>query len=54
MKHQAAILSLWLIAIVITFVTVRDYRLLTTLGPVYAICMIGSVITVRAAIRRGA
>ena len=54
MKHQIAVLLLWLIAIGVTFVMVRDPQVLTTLGPVYAICMIGSVVTVRAAGRRAA
>ncbi|MBI4503208.1 MAG: hypothetical protein HY700_18885 [Gemmatimonadetes bacterium] len=52
MKHQAAILLLWVIAIVTTFFVVGEMRALTTLGPVYAVCMIGSVITVRAATRK--
>ena len=52
MKHQIAILLLWIIAIVVTFMNIDDSRLVTTLGPVYAVCMIGSVVTVRAASRR--
>ncbi len=52
MKHQAATLLLWLIAIVVTFVTVRDSRVLMIVGPVYAVCMIGSLVTVRAALRQ--
>jgi hypothetical protein len=52
MKHQLAVLLLWLIAIAVTFVTVRDAHVLTTLGPVFAVCMIGSVVTVRAALRK--
>ena len=52
MKHQAAILLLWVIAIVATFVTIGDPHVMTTLGPVFAVCMIGSVVTVRAAVRR--
>jgi hypothetical protein len=53
-KHVAAVLLLWLIAITVTFLTVRDPHTLTTLGPVYAVCMIGSVVTVRGALRRSA
>lgn len=52
MKHIAAVLILWLIAITVTFLTVQDPRARTTLGPVYAVCMIGSIMTVRAALRR--
>jgi hypothetical protein len=54
MKHQLAVVLLWSIAIGITFLEVRDARLLTILGPVYAVCMIGSLVTVRAAMRRAA
>ena len=52
MKHQFAVLSLWLIAIAVTFTIVPDRRVVTTLGPVFAVCMIGSVVTVRAARKR--
>jgi hypothetical protein len=54
MKHVAANLALWLIAIVVTFLLVPDAHVMTTLAPVYAVCMIGSVVTVRAATRRAA
>jgi hypothetical protein len=54
MKHQMANLALWLIAIVVTFLLVPDRHTMTTLGPVYAVCMIGSMVTVRAAVRRAA
>jgi hypothetical protein len=50
MKHTGAVLLLWCIAIAVTVVMVRDTRTLTTLAPVYAVCMIGSIMTVRAAI----
>lgn len=52
MKHQIATLSLWLIAIAATFLMIHEQRIITVLGPVYAVCMIGSVVTVRAAARR--
>jgi hypothetical protein len=51
-KHQAAIVILWLIAIVVTYLKVPNAQVLTTLAPVYAVCMIGSLITVRAATSR--
>jgi hypothetical protein len=53
-KHQLAILSLWCIALAVTFIEIHDDRVLTILGPVYAVCMIGSIVTVRAAARRSA
>jgi uncharacterized membrane protein len=52
MKHVLAVLALWLVAIVATIVIVRDAGTLTTLGPVYAVCAIGSVVTVRHAVAR--
>lgn len=52
MRHEVIVLLLWFIAIVATLVITRDSGLFTYLGPVYAICMIGSVVTVRRA--RGA
>ena len=52
MRHQLAVLALWLIAGVVTWISAGDPRILGTVGPVFAICMIGSVITVRAALRR--
>jgi hypothetical protein len=52
MKHQITMLLLWAIAIAATFLTIHDRRVLTTLGPVFAVCMIGSIVTVQAAGRR--
>ena len=49
MKYIAAIVALWVIAITSTFVIVADRQVLTYLGPLYAVCMIGSVVTVRRA-----
>ncbi len=43
MKYTLAILALWLIAVVTTAVLVRGTGLFTYLGPLYAICMIGSL-----------
>ena len=49
MKAVLAVLSLWLIAVATTLVLVRDRGVFTFLGPVYAICMIGSVTVVHRA-----
>ena len=49
MKYDPTNVVLWAIAITATFRIVHEPRLLTFLGPLYAICMIGSLITVRAA-----
>jgi hypothetical protein len=46
LKHELAVLALWLIAIIVTLM-VLDGEGFTFLGPLYAICMIGSVVTVR-------
>ncbi len=49
MKAEFVIIVLWLIAIVATFLVVDETGIFTSLGPVFAICMIGSVITVQRA-----
>ncbi|MDH3216608.1 MAG: hypothetical protein OEN01_09985 [Candidatus Krumholzibacteria bacterium] len=49
MKHEFAILGLWLIAILTTAILTEGNGKFTYLGPVFAICAIGSVITVRRA-----
>ncbi|HSE66749.1 MAG TPA: hypothetical protein VLB12_07165 [Gemmatimonadales bacterium] len=49
MKHELAIVALWAIAILVTILTVKQEGVLTVLLPVYAVCMIGSIVTVRAA-----
>ena len=49
MKHELAILALWLISIVATMLIVDEAGIFTYLGPLYAICTIGSVIIVRRA-----
>lgn len=46
-KPEIAVLLLWLIAIVTTFLSVKDTGVFTYLGPVYALCMIGSVVAVK-------
>ncbi len=49
MKHELAATFLWAIAIAVTFLVVKQEGILTTLGPVYAVCMIGCIVVVRAA-----
>jgi len=50
--HEFITLALWLISILATLFLLRDTGLFTYLAPVYLICMVGSIITVRNA-RRG-
>lgn len=49
MKHELVTAALWAIAILVTFLMVEDKDIITKLGPVFAICAIGSVVNVRAA-----
>jgi len=51
MKTELTVLGLWAIAIAATVLLVGDTGKFTYLGPVYAICAIGSVFTVRRARR---
>ncbi len=53
MKHELAVLVLWLIAAVVTLLVVEETGLYTYLGPLYFICMVGSIYVVRAAKRHG-
>jgi len=48
-KYEITILGLWIIAILATLLIVKDNRIFTFLGPVYFVCMLGSVITVNKA-----
>jgi hypothetical protein len=48
MKHVTIIVILWCIAIVATLLLVEK-SVFSYLGPVYFICMVGSIITVRRA-----
>jgi len=52
LKHEMAILVLWLVAVVPTLLLLRDTGLFTYLGPLYFICMVGSIYIVRHARRR--
>ena len=47
MKDELAVLGLWLLAVVPTLLLVHDSGVFTYLGPLYFICMIGSVYIVR-------
>ena len=49
MKYVVAITLLWTIAIVATVLIVKDTQVLSYLGPVYFICLVGSILTVRSA-----
>jgi len=49
MKSEFVVLALWTIAIAATVILVGDTGKFTYLAPVYAICAIGSVFTVRRA-----
>lgn len=52
LKHELAVLGLWLVAVIPTLLLLRESGLFSYLGPLYFICMVGSVYIVRAA-RRG-
>jgi hypothetical protein len=52
-SHEFATLILWAIAILATFFIVQDQNFLTYLGPLYFVCMVGSIIVVRKARKRG-
>lgn len=47
MKHELAIIALWLLAVVATLFLVHQSGVFTFLGPLYFICMLGSVYIVR-------
>jgi len=49
LKHELAILALWLAAIIPTLLMIHQSGLFTYLGPLYFICMVGSVYVVRSA-----
>ncbi|HEX9129227.1 MAG TPA: hypothetical protein VF850_08705 [Gemmatimonadaceae bacterium] len=50
-KPEIAVVLLWAIALAATFLVVGHTSVVTILAPLYAVCMIGSVITVRRAAR---
>ncbi len=47
LKVELAILVLWLVAVIPTFLLIRDTGLFTYLGPLYFICMVASVYLIR-------
>ncbi|MBE0697531.1 MAG: hypothetical protein IH586_11475 [Anaerolineaceae bacterium] len=49
MKHEMAVLILWLLAVVPTLLLVHQTGVFTYLGPLYFICIVGSVYVVRSA-----
>ncbi|MBI1746630.1 MAG: hypothetical protein HYR55_08585 [Acidobacteria bacterium] len=49
MKYEIAVLGLWAIALFSTLALVKDATIFGHIGPLYAICMMGSVIIVRKA-----
>lgn len=49
MKYELATLAIWLVATLATIGIVKDSGVLTYLLPVFAICMIGTVMVVRKA-----
>lgn len=53
MKHELAVLGLWLLAVVPTLIllqrTAVSNELYTYLGPLYFICMVGTIYIVRSA-----
>lgn len=51
-KHELIIILLWLLAVVPTLMLIRETGLFTYLGPLYFICMVGTVLVVRSAKRR--
>lgn len=51
MKYELTTIALWMIAIVTTLILTRNNGLFTYLGPVFFICLVGSILTVRAAYR---
>lgn len=52
MKHELAVLGLWLLAVVPTLLLVQKTDLFTYLGPLYFLCMVGTVYVVRSAKQR--
>lgn len=53
MKYELATLLLWLLAVVPTLLLVRQTGAFTYLGPLYFLCMIGSMYLVHSAKKKG-
>jgi hypothetical protein len=52
-KYELAVLALWLIAVVPTLLLVHSSGAFTYLGPLYFLCMVGSIYIVRHAKHKG-
>lgn len=52
MKHELATLALWLAAAAATFYFVQGSSAFRYLGPLYFVCMVGSIYILRAAKRK--
>jgi hypothetical protein len=50
-KYEWATIALWLIAMLATLYVTRDTGLFTFLGPVFFICLLGSILIVKNARR---
>lgn len=53
MRHEMAILLLWLVAVVPTLLLVHQTGVFRHLGPLYFICIVGSIYIVRSAKKKG-
>lgn len=53
MRHELAVIALWLLAVVPTLLLVHQTGVFTFLGPLYFICIVGSIYTVRSAKKKG-
>ena len=53
MKAEVKVLLLWAIAVVATFIIVGRASEVTLLAPLYAVCMIGSLVSMRRAAQSG-
>lgn len=52
-KHEMAVLALWLLAVVPTLLILRESEYFSYLGPLYFLCTVGSMYIVRSAKRGG-
>lgn len=51
-KHEMAVIALWLLAVVPTLMMVHQTGVFTYLGPLYFLCMVGTLYIVRSAKRK--
>lgn len=52
MKHELATIVLWLLALTPTLLLMRNTGYLTFLGPLYFLCIVGSLFILRNAKRK--